>query len=600
MQPGAVLSAKYDLLDYVVTGYLMYAIQPGDSLEVQLLPPYRRRHFYEHPLSIDPYTFCYFGDGWTGYFIPGLDGPGFVQLLPNSHMTDDLTENIAKRSGSLHLSVIRQLFGCLSGTCPRARIVSARIAYIMKDFVSRFFFSWLIACTIPLSVIAQPTARDTVFVDLMEALQRAVEVSPEVGDVASSRDFAAARYDLARASRFIPEFQVTTAHSLAPGLKGTGDTPSDQFYLNPDVRNDWEDLRPFSRIQAEAIQPIYTWGELNRSIEAARHGLSSEVEAVKEKKEEIALRTGELFTGLLLAEELYRLTDRIGDVLDQAKSEIQRLLDEGAEGVDNADLFQVQISEQEFFRRVVEVDQRRETARTALKRQLRLPESAVIVPRSAILEPMTFSLDSLSIYFELARMNRSELARARAGLQAFEALVDVAESNYYPKLFFGVNTNLAGAEGRIRQPTPYLNDPFRSRSLQLGFGIRQNLNFLQTRAKVEQARAERNQVSYQGEAAELLVLFEVEEAYRTYIIEKAALEAQNESLRLSREWLLTEMNDFEFDLGDTENLVSAVQTSLQLEAAYYEAVQRHNVAILRLLDACGVLSKRAQGGTLVE
>ena len=116
------------------------------------------------------------------------------------------------------------------------------------------------------------------------------------------------------------------------------------------------------------------------------------------------------------------------------------------------------------------------------------------------------------------------------------------------------------------------------------------LNFSQTRAKVAQAEAERNQVKHQGEAARLLILFEVEEAYRNFIVEKAALEAQDESLRLSREWLLTEMNNFEFDLGDTENLVRAVQTSLQLEAAYYEAVQRHNVAVLRLLDACGVLA----------
>jgi len=60
------------------------------------------------------------------------------------------------------------------------------------------------------------------------------------------------------------------------------------------------------------------------------------------------------------------------------------------------------------------------------------------------------------------------------------------------------------------------------------------------------------------------------------------------------------MNNFEFDLGDTENLVGAVQTSLQFEAAYYEAVQQHNVSILRLLDACGVLFKQAAAGTFVE
>ena len=147
----------------------------------------------------------------------------------------------------------------------------------------------------------------------------------------------------------MPELQVTTAHSLAPGLKGRGDTPTTELYLNPDVANDWDDLGPFNRIEAEVLQPLITWGELSSSIKAARHGYEIEDASVRDTEAEIALRTGQLFTGLLLTEELFRLTDRTGDVLEQAKDEINRLLEEGAEDVDDADLFQVQISEQEFF-----------------------------------------------------------------------------------------------------------------------------------------------------------------------------------------------------------------------------------------------------------
>ncbi len=443
-------------------------------------------------------------------------------------------------------------------------------------------------------------AQDTVRVDISSAIQRAVEVSPEVSDVAAGREFAEARWQFARSNQFLPEFELSTAHSFAPGLKGAGDTPTDQLYLNPDVRNDWDDLSPFNRIEGEAIQPVYTWGELSQSIKAAQYGVDVEAGALRTKEAEIALRTGELYTALLLSEELFRLTDRIGDVLNQAKREIQRLLDEGAEDVDDADMFQIQISEQEFFRRVVEVTQRRQTARMAMRRQLVLPDEVVLLPERALLEALSFTLDSLDTYFAIALDNRPELAQVQAGLMAREALVEVAKSDYYPKLFLGLNAGVSVAEGRYRQPNPYVGDAFRGRSFQAGLGIRQRLNFAQTRAKVEQARAERNQVKYKGEAAHLLILFEVEEAYRNFIVEKAAMEAQDESLRLSKEWLFTEMNNFEFDLGDTENLVRAVQASLQLEATYYEAVQRHNVAVLRLLDACGVLVKQSLTGTLVE
>ena len=442
--------------------------------------------------------------------------------------------------------------------------------------------------------------QDTLRIGLTGAIVKAVEASPEVGNAVATRDFAAARLGFARSNIFLPEFQVTTAHSLAPGLKGRGDTPTTELYLNPDVANDWDNLGPFNRIEAEVLQPIYTWGELSSNIKAAQYGYELEDATVRNTEAETALRTGQLFLGLLLAEELFRLTDRIGDVLAQAKEEIQRLLDDGAEDVDDADLFQVQISEQEYLRRVVEVTQQREIARTALMRQLNLPEGTVVIPEQAILEPLAFTLDSLETYFSLALDNRPELAQARAGIQARSALVDVAKSNYYPKLFAGLSADFSYAPGRFRQPSPYVGDPFRSRGLQVGFGFRQNLNFLQTKTRVQQATAELNQVKFQQDAALLLIFFEVEQAYRNVIIKKAALDAQNESLRLSREWLLTETSNFEFDLGDTENLVRAVQASLQLEATYYEAVSEYNMALLELLDACGILVDLSRNGTLVE
>ena len=442
--------------------------------------------------------------------------------------------------------------------------------------------------------------RDTLRLDLYSAILKAVEASPEVGNAIATRDFASARLGFARSNKFLPEFQVSTAHSLAPGLKSRGDTPTTELYLNPDVANDWDNLGPFNRIEAEVIQPIYTWGELSSSIKAAQHGYELEDASVQATEAETALRTGQLYISFLLAEELFRLTDRIGDVLDQAKEEIQRLLDEGAEDVDDADLFQVQISEQEYFRRVVEVTQQREIARTALMRQLNLPEGTVVIPDQAILEALTFPLDSLDTYFALSLDHRPELAQARAAISARSALVDVAQSNFYPKLFAGLSADFSYAPGRFRQPSPYVGDPFRSRGMQVGLGFRQNLNFLQTKTRVQQATAELNQVKFQQDAALLLIFFQVEEAYRNVIIREAAMNAQNESLRLSREWLLTETSNFEFDLGDTENLVRAVQASLQLEATYYDAVSDYNVAVLELLNACGVLVERSRSGTLVE
>lgn len=441
---------------------------------------------------------------------------------------------------------------------------------------------------------------DTVRFNLQGALSRSLEISPEVKTVEATRSFAEARRRLAHSSRFATEFSATTGHSVAPGIDNPNGTPELEYMIDPDVRNDWTHPRPYNQIELQLLQPIYTFGELSGNIRAARHGVEVEAANVRAKELEVAYRTGEAFYGVLLADALNRLTADAGDIVERAKREIRRLLDEGAEDVDDADLSQVLITEQEYRRRVIEVTQRRQTAYAALTRQLFMPPGSVAAPDTGALQPIPFQLDSLETYFEVAQRNRPEIAQATAGLAARGALVDVARSGYFPKLALGLSTNIRAAEGRPRTPHPFVNDSYRGRGLQLGLGFRQQLNFAQTRARVEQAEAERNEVRYQLDAAHQLVYFEVEDAYRNVIVQRGALEAQNESLRLSREWLLSEQINFDLSLGDTENLVRAVQANLQIQVAQQEAVHRYNLAVLRLLRTTGTLVQSVQNGTLVD
>ena len=468
----------------------------------------------------------------------------------------------------------------------------------------------LLLCTFPLSfsssVQAQPrdatSPPDTLRLTLGSAIQYALQVSPEVDRREAQQHFAEARSDEAQASRFLTEFQATTAHAVAPGLSIPSDNiPRDELYLHPDVENDWDDLRPFNRIEFEGLQPIWTWGELSGSIRAARYGVAVEAAEVRAKALEVAYRTGEIYLNVLLTEELFRIAQEAGSIVERAQSEVQRLLDEGAQDVDNADLYQVQLTEQEYQQRVVEVTQSRQTARTALARQLFVaPQDTLVLPETETLQPFNFELQPLATYLERGLANRPEIDQARAGLQARQAQVEIARSDYYPKLFLQVSGSASYAAGRYRQPSAYVGDPFNGRSLRAGFGFRQKLNFLQTEAKVDQAEAERNEVRYQQEAARQLVLFEVEEAYRSVITAEGALEAQDKSLQISKEWLRTEEINFDLALGDTENLIDAVRANLQVQVSYYESVKQYNLAVLRLLRTTGTLTRRAKSGMLVD
>ncbi len=449
-------------------------------------------------------------------------------------------------------------------------------------------------------------APDTVRVSLTDAITTALEESPEVDQRRARRRFASARSDQAQASRFLTDLSFSTASSFAPGLKNVPPgTPDDELYLDPNVENDWSlgALRPFARAEIVARQPLFTWGELSGNIRAARHGVDVEEARVDQKALEVAARTGEIYYNLLLTQELDRLADRTEKVIDRAKKEINRLLDEGDDSVDQADLFQTKLTEEEFKRRVVEIAQNQATARSALRRQLFLPEGTTVQATADELRPLDFSIhpDSLDHYIQLGLQNRPEVDQAKAGVKAREALVDVAQSDYYPKI--GIQASLSQSITLPERPNPdnaFVGDSFMGTGTRTGFGIQLDLNFRQTQAKVEQAKAELNEVKNQQTAARQLVQFEVEEAFRNLVIAKTAVDSRDESTTISGEWLRTEQINFDLGFADTENLVKAVRADLEARARYAEAVKKYNVAVLKLLRATGTLTTRLQNGTLID
>ncbi len=449
---------------------------------------------------------------------------------------------------------------------------------------------------------ADSTAQDgdTLRFDVESAIQRALEASPEVAAVVARRQSAEARSNLARASRFATDFSVTTAHAPSPGIRNPNDTPTDRLYLDPDVRNDWDNIGMFNRVEVELLQPIHTWGELSGNIRAAARAVDVERAAERSQALKVAARTAELYYGLLLAEALGRVATDASEVVDDAKKEINQQLQDGSPDVDDADLFQVLITEQEIRRRVIEVEERTKTARAGLRRQLFLPDDAVVQAADEFLEPIVPEILTLEEYLAISIENRPELEQASAGLAARDALIGVAKSNYFPKLFLGGRFKASTAPDRFRQRNPYHSDPLLGTGFEAGLGVRLGLNFLQTKARVEQARAQRNEVRHQLEGVRQLIQFEVEDAYRKLTIAAGALEATQEALHLSKEWLQTETVNFDLDLGDTENLVKAVRANLELRADEAQAIYEYNVAVIRLLTTCGLLVHQAESGTLVE
>jgi len=439
---------------------------------------------------------------------------------------------------------------------------------------------------------------DTTEVTLQTVLERALLVSPDLGMVRADQEFAEARSNLARSSRYFTDFTGTSAFSVSPGLTNPNNSPVQELYLDPNVRNDFSNLRPFTHAEVELVQPLYTWGQLGGSIEAAAYGVDVEKAGVRGKELEVALRAAELYYSVLLTNDLHRLIGRAGDVVQQAMNEINRLLEEGNPDVDEADRYQVLLTEQEFIHRSQEVTEKRQIAQVALRRQLQ--KSTYIIPAIEGLRPLSFVPESMETYFAMALQQRPEIAQSQAGLAAHDALLRVARADYYPQIVIGVSASVSYTSNRQRQPNPFIRDSFRRSTARSGFGFQQKLNFSQTRARVAQAEAARKKVRYQMDGIREVILLEVERAYRDVLVAHTAMMAQDSSLAITKEWLRVEYINFDLELGNTENLIKAVQANLEVEARYYESVWRYNMVVLGLLRAVGILIHSMENSILVE
>ena len=452
-------------------------------------------------------------------------------------------------------------------------------------------------------------------IGLADALTRALAVSPEVAAASAAADGSDARYALARASRYLTTFRVETAHSLAPGLRIPDDNtfPLTALYLNPGVRDDWGRLRPFNRISVDILQPLWTWGELSGSIDAAKDGARSDRAAVDVARQTVALRLAETYQGLRLARHLDGLARETARIVGGAKNEIQRLVDEGDSTVTSADVYELRLAEQQLRRQATEVRERLATARAALARQMfdaDATQGAVpLAPADTALTPVAFERLDLDAYLATADAQRAEIRQAEAGVAARQALVRVARSDLYPKVGLGLTASYSVARGRQRQRSPYLQDPYLSRPFRPGIGIRQNLAFGQTRARIRQAEAALRQTEALGRGARQIAAFETEDAYRNVVIAEDALAAADTSLSIAREWERDAQIGYDLGLTSARDLVRA--TRARLEAAIDRAVrvERYNVAVVRLLARTGGLTPEAAralgassgaGGTLLD
>lgn len=441
---------------------------------------------------------------------------------------------------------------------------------------------------------AEPqAASDTVRISMVEFIRIGMDASG-LNDVQLAEvETANLRVQQARANRILPRITLQTQHGLVPGvisdsvLSGGAPLPPGQYYLDPNLTNDWTDWAIFTRAQIESIQPIWTWGAINTSIKAAEFAAVAAYEKFKAEQVKTERSLAELYLSYVFSLEVERLVQEAEDQIQQVDRRIREMQEEGNPDLKESDIFKYEIFLSEFAIQKEDVLRSREQINRIWAYVTRQAASPVQPARDE-LNPLPLQLEPFDTYLDNALAARAEVKAADAGVSALRNAVEVLQTEAYPSVFLGLSASYAITPNRPKQDNPFINNSTNYASARFGFGVQQNLNFLTVSQKVEKGRIDARRAEDLRSAVQDGIVLEVSEAYKQAALAQAALTHTEKALVTTKNWVRHEQLNYDYGFGDVKELVDSMKKELELRVDVKTRLYEWNLKLMRLYVSSGI------------
>lgn len=432
-------------------------------------------------------------------------------------------------------------------------------------------------------------AQDTLRIDFQTFLSKAINNSGQIDYERQEIELAENRLDQAKAQRILPSVDFNSQHGLVPGVKSdVPGLPEDEYYLDPNLRNDWENWAIFTRFQLTAVQPVFTWGAINKAVDAARLGAEAAQYSFEAKKEDLEIRLFELYYSRVLAMEIQRLLEEAQEKIEQIEEQIEDMREEGDTSLDESEIFKFEIFKAEFQIQKAEVTENMNFVQETWNYILRNQDNEIYEPEVRFLDPISKDIEPVDFYQQSAFSNRPELKALDIGQEATRTYISSLKRQNLPGLFLGGYLNFANTPNRPRQSNPFIQNNTNFLSGGFGFTIRQNLNFLTIKANIERNQIELRKINYAEDAAKDGILLEVNNNYRQASLADVKVKQTDQALITSKNWLRQEQLDYDFGMGDVKDLIDAMKKELELKVQLKQRVFEFNSSLAKLNKSAGI------------
>jgi outer membrane protein TolC len=458
---------------------------------------------------------------------------------------------------------------------------------------------------------------------LEELVELAISNDALVAEFKAKR--AKAKWDQYKAEHitWMPSIRSTTLLSVVPD-----NANPDAFDRNIDQFADFN-FGPFVRQDLDIVVPIYTFGKSSTAEKLAELGVENVGLEFENARLDSIFQTRRAYWSLRLSLAFQEMLDDgariIGDQLDS----MQEKRDFGGVDFDIKDFRKLEIFDAEVQSRIVDNQKLATLARAGLHFLADIPEDTRIgvEPLDGVDTPP--QLQPREYYVERALGHRPELNQLDKAVQARQFQADLAVADWYPDLFaalrFGFSwstgdtafqricaapsldaaTECDFPEDRVQIDDEYLfaepyGDPLHSLSLQIGVGLRWNLDPFQIYGDVQKAEAAVQVVRAQRRRAHEAVEFEIKKLYQDAADALKKIEINDRRLKAAERWRDQFGLSTQTAGADLADAVEPLKAFYEARAKYLQSIYDYRIARAELARAVGARDLEQDGSVAAD
>lgn len=389
-----------------------------------------------------------------------------------------------------------------------------------------------------------------------------------------------------------PTISTTAGIGMAPDVSGglfnspDGDTNGNNQNIQSDETPGGYGVLYF--IEARLIQPLYSFGKFTHYSNAAKGQIGVKEGDIAVQRAQTIMDVSKAWFGLIAARDARYLMEEAAERLENAAGVAEGMLEEEKDSVRQSDLYALNAGKSLVERYHAQTQGLENVAKAGLAFLIGMePESFEIAQsRSKALPLPEETLEELQAK---ALVLRPEISQLKAGLEARNALVNVAKAEKLPNIFAGIIGQATYAPGRDQLNNPFIQDGFNSAGATPVLGVQWEWQTGRNPARVQQAQAELDALLQKQAFAQAGIPFQVAESYYQTIALHDGLTALNAGSRDARRWMTASYLDFEAGSEEASKVIQGLQAYVLAYGDYLRTVNDYNMEVMELRRRTGAL-----------